>query len=70
MHVNKVSYVFTIDYVAEMLGKTQEDLEEIAETMDPEDGCLRVIGVREHGLLAFTKFGIQNLREQLGITEE
>jgi hypothetical protein len=63
MHVNKVSRVFTINHVAGLLGKTEEAIAEIAETMDPEDGCLWVVGVGEHGILAFTQFGIENLRE-------
>lgn len=65
MHVNKVSHVFTINHVAKMLGKTEEALAEIAETMEPEDGCLWVVGVGEDGVLAFTEFGIENLRELL-----
>lgn len=63
MHVNKVSRVFTINQVAGLLGKTAEAIAEFAETMDPEDGCLWVAGVGDHGILAFTQFGIENLRE-------
>ena len=65
MHVNKVSYVFTINHVAQMLGEDEETLEAIAETMIPEDGCLFVVGSAEHAIRAFTKFGIESLRDLL-----
>lgn len=63
MHVNKASHVFTISHVAALLGKTEEVLARIAETMEPEDGCLWVVGVGEDEILAFTPFGIETLRE-------
>jgi len=52
MHVNKVSYVFTINHVAQMLGEDEETLEAIAETMTPEDGCLLcgICGTRNQSL--------------------
>ena len=31
--------------------------------MFPEDGCLRVYGIGEDGVTAFTQFGIECLRE-------
>ena len=34
MHVNKVSHVYTINHVAKLLGRTEEALEAMAETMD------------------------------------
>lgn len=66
----KVSHVFTINHVARLLGKTEEALEAMAETMDTEDGCLWVVGVGEHGIMAFTPDGIENLRELLTNAEE
>ena len=39
------SYVFTIAYVAEMLGEDEEWLHTIADDMEPEDGCLWVRGI-------------------------
>jgi len=63
MHINKISHVFTISHVAGLLGKTEEVLARIAETMEPEDGCLWVVGVGEDGVMAFTPDGIENLRE-------
>jgi len=37
-----ISHVFTIDYVAKLLG---EDVEWLHELMEPKDGCLWVHGV-------------------------
>jgi hypothetical protein len=39
-HVNKVSHVFTLSHVAEMLGEDEQWLFEVAEEMDTEDGQL------------------------------
>ena len=38
MHVNKVSHVFTLSRVAEMLGEDADWIADIAEEMDTEDG--------------------------------
>ena len=42
-HVNKVSHVFTLGHVAEMLGEDEDWLFEVAEEMDTEDGQLWVL---------------------------
>jgi len=68
--VNKVSYVFTLGHVAEMLGEDEEWLFEVAEEMDPEDGQLWVVGVGEDGVMAFTDDGIENLKELIAIHKE
>jgi hypothetical protein len=60
-----ITAVFTIDYVAEMLGEDVEWLHELSLDMDPEDGCLWVYGVGEDGVVAFTKFGIECLKETI-----
>ena len=49
--VNKVSHVFTLSHVAEMLGEDEEWLFEVAEEMDTEDGQLWVVGVGEDGVM-------------------
>ena len=59
-HVNKVSHVFTLGHVADMLGEDEEWLFEVAEEMDTEDGQLWVVGVGEDGVMAFTDDGIEN----------
>jgi len=33
----------------------------------PEDGCLTVYGVNDEGTMAFTSFGIDNLKELIEI---
>jgi hypothetical protein len=61
--VAAITRVFTIGYVAEMLGEDEDWLSDIAIDMDPEDGCLWVYGVGEDGVTAFTDFGIENLKK-------
>jgi hypothetical protein len=69
-HINKVSHVFTLGHVAEMLGEDEEWLFEVAEEMDPEDGQLWVVGVGEDGVMAFTDDGIENLKELIAIHKD
>jgi hypothetical protein len=61
------SAVFTISRVAEMLGEDEDWLADVALEMDPEDGCLTVYGTNDEGTTAFTRFGIENLKELIGI---
>jgi len=58
-----ISAVFTITYVAEMLGEDEEWLHELSIDMFPEDGCLRVYGVGEDGVTVFTDYGIECLKQ-------
>jgi hypothetical protein len=69
-HVNKVSHVFTLSHVAEMLREEEDWLSEVAEEMDTEDGQLWVVGVGEEGVMAFTDDGIENLKELIAIHKE
>ena len=46
-----------------MLGEDEDWLHEISTAMDPEEGCLWVFGVREHGVPAFTEYGIECLKQ-------
>ena len=55
--------VFTIDHVAKMLGEDEDWLQEISVAMDPEEGCLWVFGAGEHGVPAFTEYGIECLKQ-------
>ena len=68
--VNKVSHVFTLGHVAEMLGEDEDWLFEVAEEMDPEDGQLWVVGVGEDGVMPFTNDGIENLKELIAIHKD
>jgi hypothetical protein len=61
--VAAIASVFTIGYVANLLGEDEDWLHELSTDMSPEDGRLRVYGVGEHGVTAFTEDGIENLRQ-------
>ena len=62
--VAAIAAVFTIGYVANMLGEDEDWLHELSIDMFPEDGCLRVYGVGEDGVTAFTRDGIE-CRQQI-----
>jgi hypothetical protein len=61
------STVFTIARVAEMVGEDVDWLLDVALEMDPEDGRLTVYDVNDEGTTAFTRFGIENLKELVEI---
>jgi hypothetical protein len=61
------SAVFTIARVAAMLGEDEDWLWDVALEMEPEDGCLFVYGVTDEATLAFTRDGIDNLKELIEI---
>jgi hypothetical protein len=58
-----ISAVFTISYVANLLDEDEDWLFELSIGMEPEDGSLWVHGVGEGGVPAFTRDGIENLRQ-------
>lgn len=58
-----ISHVFTIRHVAELLGEDEDWLYELSIDMFPEDGCLRVYGIGEDGVTAFTEDGIECLKQ-------
>ena len=61
--VAAISAVFTIGYVANLLGEDEDWLHDLSIDMFPEDGCLWVYGVGEDGVPAFTEYGIESLRQ-------
>jgi hypothetical protein len=61
--VAAIAAVFTIGYVANMLGEDEDWLSELSIDMFPEDGCLRVYGVGEDSVTAFTRDGIECLQQ-------
>ncbi len=63
MHVNKVHHVTTIHAVAAELGEDEDWLWDVAAEMEIEDGVIWVYGVGEDGVMAFTDFGIENLKD-------
>jgi hypothetical protein len=58
-----ISAVFTISYVANLLGEDEDWLFELSIDMEPEDGSFWVYGVGEDGVPASTQDGIDNLRQ-------
>ena len=58
-----ISAVFTIGYLANLLGADEDWLFELSIDMFPEDGGLWVYGVGEDGMPAFTRDSIENLRQ-------
>ena len=58
-----ISAVFTIGCVATVLGEDENWIFDLSIDMFPEDGCLWVHGVGENGVPAFTRDGIENLRQ-------
>ena len=50
-----IGAVFTIGYVANLLGEDEDWLHDLSIDMFPEDGCLWVYGLGEDGVPAFTK---------------
>jgi hypothetical protein len=61
--VAAIAAAFTIGYVANMLGEDEDWLYELSIDIFPEDGCLRVYGVGEDGVTAFTRDGIECLQQ-------
>lgn len=62
LNVAAPSHVFTIGRVAELLAEEEQWLQEIALELEPEDGLITVYGTDDLSTLAFTEFGIENLR--------
>ncbi|SDP25401.1 hypothetical protein SAMN04488512_1124 [Sulfitobacter litoralis] len=63
MELNKVHSVKTIDRVAAELGETVDRIFDLAICMDTEDGVIWVYGPADDSVIAFTPFGIENLRD-------
>ena len=63
MQRNKVYAVMSLARVAQDLGESVELIDELSDQMDTEDGLIRVYGVDEHPVLAFSDDGIECLRE-------
>lgn len=70
MSMATITHVFTIARVAEMLGVDEDRLHEIAIEMEPEDGVMHVYGIDDDGIMAFTDFGVESLRELLQTQQE
>ena len=58
-----LSHVFTITYVAELLGEDEDWLRELSIDMFPEHGRLYVECGKDDAITAFTEDGIENLKQ-------
>ena len=70
MQLNKVHAVETVERVAAKLGETVDRLHDLAIAMEPEDGVIWVYGLADIEVLAFTPFGVENLREMIAIERD
>ena len=57
------NFVCTIAYAAELLGETEEWLEQLAYQLEPEDGRLWIYDTDDRVTLGFTERGIECLKE-------
>jgi hypothetical protein len=60
-----IAAVFTIGYVANILGEDEDWLHELSISMLAEDGCLHVYGIGDDGVTAFTQYGIECLQQMI-----
>jgi hypothetical protein len=58
-----ISAVFTISCVADLLEEDEDWLFDLSIDIFPEDGRLHVYGIGEDGVTAFTKYGIECLKQ-------
>jgi hypothetical protein len=61
--VAAITRVYTIRMAAEILGRTEDLLWDLSDQLEPEDGKLWIQDVDGLETMAFTEFGLQNLRE-------
>ena len=70
MQLNKVYSVKTIERVAAELGETVERIFDLAIDMETEDGVVWVYGLGDESVIAFTPFGIENLKELIEMDQD
>jgi hypothetical protein len=61
--VAAIPRVYTIRMAAEILGRTEDLLWDLSDQLEPEDGMLWIQDVGGLETMAFTEFGLQNLRQ-------
>ena len=59
------AFGFTISRAAEILGEDEQLLWDLADEMDPEDGCLWIHGTEDQQTIAFTPREMEYLSELL-----
>jgi hypothetical protein len=62
-----IARVFTITYVAKMLGEDEDWLHELSIDMFPEHGRVYVYGGNDDAITAFTDDGIEYLKDTVAI---
>jgi len=70
MQRNKVYSVTVIAAVAEDLGVDEDLLHDLSIGLEPEDGVIRVFGLGEDSIMAFTDEGIDELKNLLEMHRE
>jgi hypothetical protein len=58
-----ITHVFTIRRAADILGRDEQLLWDLSDQLEPKDGVLWIYDLDAVETLAFTDFGIENLRE-------
>jgi hypothetical protein len=58
-----ITHVFTIRRAADTLGRDEQLLWDLSDQLEPKDGVLWIYDLDAVETLAFTDFGIENLRE-------
>jgi hypothetical protein len=70
MQRNKVYAVTVIAAVAQQLGVDEDLLHDLSVGLEPEDGVIRVYGLGEDSIMAFTDEGIDELKNLLEMHRE
>jgi len=70
MQLNKLYSGKTIDRVAAELGETVERIFDLAIDFEPEDGVIWVYEPNDDSVIAFSPFGIKNLRDIIEMDRE
>ena len=70
MQRNKVYSVTVIAAVAQDLGVDEDLLHDLSVGLEPEDGVIRVYGLGEDSIMAFTGEGIDELKTLLEMHRE
>ncbi len=70
MQRNKVYAVTVIAAVAQQLGVDEDLLHEISDGLEPEDGVIRVLGLGEDSIIAFTREGVDELKNLIAMRSE
>ncbi len=62
---NKVHHAHTVACVASRLDGAEDLIHDLTLGLEPEDGVIWVYGLEDHGVLAFTDDGIEEVRRIL-----